>query len=99
MLAFAALCQPPTTSDSRQARQAPNFINPLLLPPRTPVYVPPHDDVFEVLVTNRVPVVVVEEVYSNVVRRTIWHQRGELRTNDEVLCTNLVSRITNSVPQ
>lgn len=90
--------QPPATSDSRQARQIPDAINPLSLPQRAPVYIPPQDDVFEVLVTNTRPVVVEVEVYSNVVRRTIWYQRGQLRTNDMILSTNLLSRSTNSVP-
>lgn len=98
LIALPVFSQPSTTSDSRQSRQVPDAINPLTLPTRAPVYIAPQDDVFEVLVTNIRPVVVEVEIYSNVVRRTIWHQRGQLRTNDTILSTNLLSRSTNSVP-
>lgn len=89
--------QPPLTSDSRAAGVTPASIDPTSLPRRAPVYIPPRDDIFDVLVTNTRPIVVEVTVFSNEVRRTIWYKDGQARTNEQTLSTNMLSRTTNTV--
>lgn len=96
MVAAAVMAQPPFTSDSREV---PRLALPV--PPayngRAPIYVPPVVDVNDVLVTNVRPIIVEEEIWSNVVQRTVWYKKGEPtpRTNFVVLSSNLVLRSTN----
>src|SRR5688572_8978501 len=96
-LVCCALAQPPVTSDSRVA---PSFkpVDPIILPGRQPIYVPPRIDVFDVVTTNNRPVVVAIEVHSNVVHRLVWWQNGVCRTNDTIISSNIVSCTTNFVP-
>lgn len=93
----AVFSQPQVTSDSRAAGVVPAAINPTSLPPRAPVFVPPHDDIFDVLVTNTRPLVVEVTVFSNEVRRTIWYKNGQARTNFQTLTTNVISVTTNTL--
>lgn len=91
-----AFAQPPLTSDSRET---PRLGLPTPYAGRAPVYVPPVDDVYDVLVTNTRVLVVEETVWSNEVRRTVWHKKGEAnpRTNFTTLSSNLISRTTNTI--
>lgn len=61
------------------------------------IFVPPSDQIFDVTVTNTIPIVVRQEVWSNVVRRTIWYKNGNRQTNDAIIASNLLTVITNTL--
>lgn len=103
LLALVAVAQPITTSDSRRThgRQWEPPIPPPLgvtntWPERAVIYIAPHIDVFPLVITNVRPLVVEVTVTTQVVQRTVWHDNGP-HTNDLILCSNLVSRTTNSL--
>lgn len=95
VLAMAAFCQPPLTSDSTKARTLP-LINPGVYPGRTAQYVEPRIDYFSRLETNMRPLVVEITVISNRMLRVTGYLDGQLDTNELILTSNVVSRITNS---
>ena len=61
------------------------------------IFVPPSDGIIVEFRTNLIPIVVRQEVTSNVIRRTVWMLNGRLQTND-VLITNTVILITTNTP-
>jgi hypothetical protein len=66
-------------------------------PPTGTIFVPPSMEVFTVLTTNRIPLVVCDEVWSQTVMRVVWYQRGHRQTNDQLLASNLISTATNDL--
>lgn len=80
------------TSDAR-----PMPSSSILPVPHGTIFIPPNDQIFTLTLTNQIPIVVREEVWSNVVRRTIWYKDGHAQTNDAIIASNLLTVITNTL--
>lgn len=64
----------------------------------SPIFSPPSEYISIRWHTNHVPLVVREEVSSNVFRVSIWWVNGKPQTNYTLMASNLISSVTNSVP-
>lgn len=62
------------------------------------IFVPPSEFIFIQWRTNHVPLVVREEVSSNVFRASVWWVNGRPQTNFTLMASNLISVATNSTP-
>lgn len=61
------------------------------------IFVPPSEYFFIQWRTNHVPLVVREEVSSNVFRVSVWWVNGKPQTNFALMASNLISVATNVV--
>lgn len=61
------------------------------------IFVPPSEFIFIQWRTNHVPLVVREEISSNVFRASVWWANGKPQTNFALMASNLISVATNVV--
>lgn len=68
-----------------------------MLPQPGGIFMAPSDSVFIELRTNITPLVVRQEVTSNVIRRTYWMSAGQRMTNDFLMTNIVISVSTNTL--